>query len=982
MKPTPKILLLLIIFVLSLANKPVAQEPPFLQFNDDEWVNLQFDKMSLDERIAQLMMITVYPKQNEASKAIYKKRIREWKPGGILVMQGSPTKNADWINQFQEVSETPLLVAIDGEWGPAMRTDSTIVYPYAQSLGAVQDTSVLYRMGRDFASQLKRMGIQMNFAPVADINTNPFNPVIGFRSFGEDKYNVAEKVWMVAKGMQDNHVIPVAKHFPGHGDTKTDSHKTLPLIPHSKSRIDSIESYPFRYLSDKGIAGIMSGHLNVPSLDDSGITSSLSKKVVTDYLKDEIGFKGFVVTDAITMKGVQTTPGRAELEALIAGNDMIEFVPDVEKAVATIKAAVAAGEISEAEINEKCRTILALKRWVGLNNYQPANLQNITEDLNAPKYEVTHRKLVKQSMTVLVNNNNTLPVQELEKRNIATLNIGGNHKSVFQDMLEKYTGMDHFWLPKNASEQTWANLRHKLGNYDFVIAGITGINKYSSNNYGISEIQQKAVIDLVTEHNVVFSLFGNAYALKHFANIHHSDALIVAHQQDKLNQELAAQLVFGAFKASGKLPITSDRRFKAGDGLIVEPNHTFSYTIPEEAGMNSVIMNRKIDSLANLGISERAYPGCQVLVAKNGQVVFHKCYGFQTYDSIYPVNKDNIYDWASITKVTGPLPAIMKMVDDGKMNVDDKFSKYWPDFIGSNKENLSFREILAHQARLASWIAFWTMTVQEDGSLDKNVFKDHPSSKFDIRVSRHLCMNHDFRKTMFDTIRNSELLQRKKYLYSGLSFYLYPDIIENLTGTPYESYVKNTFYRPLGAYTITFNAFKHFPVSRIIPTETDDFFRMEKLRGYVHDEGAAMMGGVSGNAGLFGSTNDLAKIFQMYLQKGYFAGRRYISEETINEFTRIQFPENKNRRGLGFDKPMIDNDENDLEDAYPAVSSSKNSFGHSGYTGTFAWADPDNGLLYIFMSNRVYPTRNNSKLYELNIRTAMHQTIYDSIISE
>nr|WP_321484839.1 glycoside hydrolase family 3 N-terminal domain-containing protein [uncultured Draconibacterium sp.] len=982
MKPTPTIFLLFTILVLSLANSASAQEPPFLQYKNDEWVNQQLEKMSLDERIAQLMMITVYPKQNDAAKAIFKKRIQDWKPGGILVMQGSPTKNAAWINQFQAASETPLLVAIDGEWGPAMRTDSTIVYPYAQSLGAVQDTSLLYQMGQDFASQLKRMGIQMNFAPVADINTNPFNPVIGFRSFGEDKHNVAEKSWMVAKGMQDNNVIPVAKHFPGHGDTKTDSHKTLPLIPHSKSRIDSIESYPFRYLSKKGITGIMSGHLNVPSLDDSGITSSLSKKVVTGYLKDEIGYKGFVVTDAITMKGVQTTAGRAELEALIAGNDMIEFVEDVAKAVATIKAAIANGEISENEINEKCRTVLALKRWVGLSNYQPVDLKNITADLNAPEYQVTNRKLIKKSMTVVINNDNTLPVQDLDKRTIATIMIGGDQKSAYQNMLAKYTSMDHFWLPKDATEKTWANLRQELSNYNFIIAGVTGINKYSSNDYGISEIQKQAVIDLVNEQHVVFSLFGNAYALKHFANIHHADALIVAHQDNELTQELAAQLIFGAFKANGKLPVTSDRRFKAGDGLTVEPNKTFSYTIPEEAGMSSAILNRKIDSLANLGISEGAYPGCQVLVAKDGQVVFHKCYGFQTYDSIYPVNQNNIYDWASITKVTGPLPAIMRLVDERKMNVDDKFSKYWPDFIGSNKENLSFREILAHQSRLASWIAFWTMTVQKDGTLDKNVFQDHPSPQFDVRVSEHLCMNHDFRKTMFDTIRTSELLHRKRYLYSGLSFYLYPDIIENLTGTPYESYVKNTFYRPLGAHTITFNAYKHFPPAQIIPTETDDFFRMEKLRGYVHDEGAAMMGGVSGNAGLFGSTNDLAKVFQMYLQKGYFGGRRYISDLTLNEFTRIQYPENKNRRGLGFDKPKIDNYKNDLENAYPAVSSSKRSFGHSGYTGTFAWADPENELLYIFMSNRVYPTRNNSKLYELNIRTAMHQAIYDSIISE
>lgn len=982
MNSTPKIFLIYTFLVLSFANSSFAQLPPFLQHKDDEWVNKQLDKMSLEERIAQLMMITVYPKQNDASKAIYKKRIQEWKPGGILVMQGSPRKTANWINQFQAVSGTPLIVAIDGEWGPAMRTDSTIVYPHAQSLGAVQDTALLYQMGKDFASQLKRMGIHMNFAPVADINTNPFNPVIGFRSFGEDKYNVAQKSWLVAKGMQDNHVIPVAKHFPGHGDTKTDSHKTLPLIAHSKNRIDSIESYPFRYLSNKGITGIMSGHLNIPSLDDSGKTSSLSKKIITNYLKDEIGFEGFVVTDAINMKGVQTTPGRAELEALIAGNDMIEFVPDVGKAVATIKQAIANGEISIDEINDKCRTVLALKRWVGLHNYKPTVLKNITADLNNPKYEVNNRKLIKKSLTVIINNNNTLPVNQLEKRNIASLNIGGDHTTSFQNTLAKYTSIDHFCLPKDASEQTWANLRQKLSNYNFVIAGITGINKYSRNNYGISAIQKQAVIDLVNEQHVAFSVFGNAYALKYFANIHHADALIVAHQNNKLTQELAAQLVFGAFKASGKLPVSSDRRFKAGYGLEVDPIHTFSYTIPEEAGINANILNKKIDSLAHLGIAERAYPGCQVFVAKNGQVIFHKCYGFHTYDSINPVKKNDIYDWASITKVTGPLPAIMRLVDEGKINIDSKFSTYWPDFIGSNKETLSFRELLAHQARLPSWIAFWTMTLKNDGTLDKNIFKDHPSNQFNVRVSKRLCMNHDFRKTMFDTIRTSELERHKKYQYSGLSFYLFPDIIENLIGMPYERYVKNTFYQPLGAKSVTFNAHKHFPLSQIIPTEEDDFFRMEKIHGYVHDEGAAMMGGVSGNAGLFGSTNDLAKIFQMYLQKGYFGGRRYISEKTISEFTRIQYPDNKNRRGLGFDKPKIDNGVNKPEDAYPAISSSKNSFGHTGYTGTFAWADPDNQLLYIFMSNRVYPTRNNSKLYELNIRTGIHQAIYDSIILE
>ncbi|WP_346856510.1 glycoside hydrolase family 3 N-terminal domain-containing protein [uncultured Draconibacterium sp.] len=964
---------LLFVFITELR----AEEPPFLKFTNDTWVNQKMEQLTLDEKIAQLMMITVYPKQNEASKNAILKKIESYKPGGILVMQGTPVKTASWVNEFQEQTETPLLVAIDGEWGPAMRIDSTIIYPYAQTLGAIQDSTYIYQMGRDYAYQLKMLGINMNFAPVADINTNPANPVINFRSFGEDKQNVAEKTWMVAKGMQDAGVIPVAKHFPGHGDTKTDSHKTLPLVPHTKQRIDSIESYPFRYLSEKGISGIMSGHLNVPSLDESGKTSSLSKKIITDYLKNEIGFKGFIVTDAITMKGVQAASGRAEFEAIHAGNDMVEFVPDLKKAIVSIKEAISKNQISEEEINNKCRKILALKRWVGLNEYQPADLTHLTERLNSPYYEVTNRKLIKGSFTILANNA-ALPVQNLEKTKIASVMIGSDQVSDFQKMLDKYTQIDHFVLSKNASEKEWANLRQKLNNYTQIIAGIDGIYKYSSQKYGTTEIQRKAVSELVEGSKTVFVFFGNAYALKHFTNIHHSAALILAHQDNTITQELAAQLVFGAFNANGKLPITVDQRFKLNDGITVKKNDTFSYTIPEEAGINSKKLYHQIDSIAELGIKEKAYPGCQVLVAKDGQVVFHKCYGFHTYDSIQKVNADNIYDWASVTKVTGPLPAIMKLVDEKKINVDDRFSKYWPDFIGSNKENLKFREILAHQARLASWIPFWSTTLDDKGNLDKHVFSDHPSDEFCVRISEKMYMNAAFRKVMFDTIRTSDLEKRHKYLYSGLSFYLYPEIIENLTHRSYEEYVKETFYKPLGAYTITYNAYQHFPIQQIIPTENDDFFRMEKLRGFVHDEGASMMGGVSGNAGLFGTTNDLAKVFQMYLQKGYFGGRRYISEKTMNEFIRIQYPENDNRRGLGFDKPLIDNDQNKLKDAYPAVSSSKNSFGHSGYTGTFAWADPDKGLLYIFMSNRVHPTRNNSKLYDLNIRTAMHQAIYDS----
>ncbi len=893
-------------------------------------------------------------------------------------MQGSPVYTASLINDLQLQSKIPMLAAIDGEWGLAMRIDSVMNFPYAQAIGAVQDSTFIYQMGKDIGYQLKLMGIHMNFAPDADINTNPSNPVINFRSYGENKYNVAQKAWWVASGMQDAGVIPVAKHFPGHGDTDTDSHKTLPYLSHSKERMDSLETYPFRYLSQRGISGIMSAHLNVPSLDNSETPSSLSGKIITDYLKGEIGFKGFVVTDAINMQGVRTEKGNTEVEALKAGNDLIEFVPDLNKAIQSVKDAIINHEISELDIYEKCRTVLALKRWANLNNYHSADLSNLTEKLNSPYIEVTNRKLIKGALTVL-KNDDILPVEHLDSFKIASVMIGTEQVSPFQKMLEKYTGIDHYMLKENATLKDWAELRVKLDDYNLVIAGIEGINIYPPGKYGTTEIQRKAVTEIVQENRSILVFFGNAYALKYFENVQHANGLILAYQNTKLTQELAAQLVFGGFDGSGKLPVTIDERFKVNSGIRIYKNNSFAYTIPEEVGINSKLLKHKIDSIALLGVNNQAYPGCQVLLALNGNVFFHQCYGFHTYKKDEKVEPDDIYDWASITKVTGPLPSIMKLVDEKKMNIDMPLSHYWPDFKKTDKEFISLREILAHQARLQAWIAFWQMALLKDGQLDQHIFLDHPTDEFNVRVSEKLYMNQDFRKMMFDTIKYSKLRPAHKYLYSGLSFYLFPDIITNLTGESYESYVKQNFYRPLGAYTITFNPYLYFPISRMVPTETDDFFRHESMRGFVHDEGAAMMGGVSGNAGLFGTTNDLAKVFQMYLQKGYFGGRRYISENTMNEFTKIQFRDNKNRRGLGFDKPLIDNNKNSLKDSYPATSTSKNSFGHSGFTGTFAWADPDNGLLYIFMSNRVYPTRENAELYELNIRTAMHQAVYDCI---
>jgi len=619
-----KFLAVILSFLVCL-NVVHASEPPFLQFLNDSWVNAQLEKMSVDEKIAQLMMLTAYPKQNDASKRQLIEQIRNFKPGGILVMQGTPVGTTEWINEFQENSQTPLLIAIDGEWGPAMRIDSTLIYPSAQAVGAIQDTELIYQMGIDFGQQLKLMGIQMNFAPVADVNTNPDNPVINFRSFGESPLNVAEKAWFTALGMQDAGVIPVAKHFPGHGDTQTDSHETLPVLKHSKARLDSIETFPFRYLSNKGISGIMTAHLNVPAIDSSGIPSSLSPEVVTNYLKKEIGFSGLVVIDAINMQGIMTKDGNTELRALLAGNDLVIFVPDIQKAIVSVKNAVAKGEISLDEIETKCRKILAVKRWANLNTYKPADTNELTKKLNSPYYELTVRRLIRGSFTVLNNTNNILPVGNLGSLKIASVITDDVNVNNFQKMLDNYSEIDHFSISKTASERELANLLDKLKNYNLVILGICGINNYpgTDGRYGTTEIQLKAVSEIIKANSTITVFFGNAYALGYFENIQQSAGLIMAYQNLQLTQELAAQLIFGAFDTNGKLPVSINMNFKLGDGLSLEKNDCLSYTIPEEVGIDSEILKQKIDSIAIHGINVKAFPGCQVLFAKDGKVFFH-----------------------------------------------------------------------------------------------------------------------------------------------------------------------------------------------------------------------------------------------------------------------------------------------------------------------------------------------------------------------
>ncbi|MFC2125893.1 glycoside hydrolase family 3 N-terminal domain-containing protein [Bacteroidota bacterium] len=968
------VLLFWLIFQAELVKGQSGSSIPWDSLINHPWVDSVFNSMSFEERLGQLFMVDAYSDRSAKYEEQLIKYITDNHIGGILFLQGGPERQAILTNKLQEAAGKPLLIAADAEWGLAMKMDSTVKFPYQMTLGAIRDQSLIYLMGASIARQCRRLGIHINFAPVADVNNNPLNPVINFRSFGESREDVAHRSWQYAKGMQDYKVLSVAKHFPGHGDTETDSHLDLPVVSHNFSRLDSIELYPFKYCIEKGIGGVMIAHMKVPALDPSGTPTSLSGNVITGLLKDSLNFKGLSFTDALNMKGVasQYEPGDVEMHSIIAGNDILLLSEDVPLAIEKIKKAIESGKINSKIIDERSRKILALKKWAGLDRYNPVDLDSLYLDLHLPHDDLINEKLAESSITLL-ENKDIIPIQGLDTLKIATLSIGRLNESKFQKTLSNYTKVTPFNISKHASQADFDNLLIKLGNYDLVIAGLHSVALYPRDNFGIPESTLRFVSQLSKSGRAIIAIFGNPYLLESINTIEQAEGLLVAYQETDFSQIAAAEAIFGGIPVSGKLPVNIGEKYPAGTGLELENIIRFNYTLPENIGIETGSLNR-IDSLANLAIRERATPGCQVLVAKDGNIIFRKCYGYHTYDSLRPVQYEDLYDLASVTKVSGALPCLMKLYEEGRFDLEASIGDYIPYFKKGNKKKITFREILAHQSGLVSWIPYWKKTVKKNGNFKRKTFSSDSTDEFNIYVIDGLYLHKDYKDKIYKTIRKSKV-GNKHYLYSGLTFFLFPKIIENITGEEFEDYLYTNFYHPLGSYNLTFKPYEKVTLDRIVPTEFDSLFRKVQIHGTVHDEGAAMMDGKSSNAGLFSNSNDLAKLFQMYANYGEYGGRRYLNKETLKEFTRYQYPDNHNRRGLGFDKPSLNPENN----GNTAKSASPLSFGHTGFTGTIAWVDPEHNLVYIFLSNCVYQTRENKKLLEMNIRTDILEVVYEAM---
>lgn len=934
------------------------------------WADSVFNSLSKEQRIAQLMVVRAHSNLGPDHVAKVINDIQKYNVGALCFFQGGPIRQANLTNYYQSIAKTPVMITIDGEWGLGMRLDSVTKFPFQLTLGALSDQRLVYEMGLAVGEQCKRLGVHVNYAPVVDINNNPNNPVIGYRSFGEDKNKVASFGIAYMKGMQDAGIMACAKHFPGHGDTEVDSHYDLPVINKSRKQLDSLELMPFREIFDAGVGSVMIAHLYIPSIDDRpNRATSLSKNNVTDLLRTGMGYQGLAFTDALEMKGVTKffPAGEVSVEALIAGNDLLCLPEDVGKAIDAIKKAIDEKKLSWEEIDVKVKKVLLAKFQLGMSQMNPINTTNLLIDLNAKTDEIRTR-VAKQGITVLkkptVNDKAQLPLKKEKK--IAYVGIGTTALNDFGKRMVSDFAADTFlfsWKEgDNKAEEIFETISNK---YDAVVIGIHDFNNRPANNYLISNASLALWRKLNTANSITF-VFGNVLASANYCN---ANTLVACYQDDNITQQVAADLLQGKIGASGKLPVRVCN-FPPGFGLDIASPKNGMVQLYREKKLQS------IDSIVNDAIAKKAFPGCVVLAAKDGEIIYHKAFGNTIFEKNKPVGPDNIFDLASVTKISATTLSIMKLYEQGKINLKKRLADYLPWVKGTDKAHLIIEDILLHQAGLVPFIPFYRETIDTATGIPfPELYTEKAKPGYSIRVAENLYMKNSWQDTMISRILKSPLGRNGRYVYSDNDFIFLGKIVEQISGMTLDQYVRKNFYQPMGLETTGFKPRNRFVVDRIIPTEEEKHFRRQTMQGDVHDEGASMFGGVAGHAGLFSDAYDLAMLYQMILNGGNLNGERFLKPETIELFTA--YHSKNSRRGYGFDKPEKDNATR--REPYPSVLASPQTFGHTGFTGTCVWVDPKYNLVYVFLSNRVNPTRNNNKISQLLVRGKVQDALYEAI---
>ena len=965
----------------------------------EQWVDSVFASLSPEARIGQLIVAAVTPRSNDATRDLVKRLVAQNLVGGLIYENSTIAEQAEVTNLAQSLASVPLMITIDGEWGLGMRLKEVPNFQRNLILGALNDDMLLYEYGREVARQCRRMGIQVNFAPVLDVNDNPLNPVIGDRSFGESPELVARHAIAFARGLEDGGVMAVGTHFPGHGNSSEDSHKTLPVINKTLQEINTCELVPFRKFIDAGLSGILTAHLLVPSIDGGKAPTSLSHECIGTLLRNEMDFNGLIFTDALNMKGAtQMLKGSPCVNALLAGNDVLLMPDNVTDEIAAIKAAIASGKLSQSMIDERCKKILRYKYALDLTSRQQVNMANLESDINSQKAAVLKRQLTAGSITVIKNNDNILPIHNLQSRRIAVATIGNENgtASKFQRRCADYAEVKRFDLDKAGSASALAEQLHD-GHFNTIIVEVGTDNE--DNRAALNTVVKKCknVIVVITCKPYEIRNYGMAITHKHVK------AVVLTYENSTLAEDYAAQTIFGGNAANGNLPISlafegKKTRYDAGHGIHYDANR-LGYSIPAEVGLDNRL-TAQIDSVCRLGVQQHAFPGCQVIVARHGKIVYKGSFGTIDYGSTVKVNDNTLFGLASVSKATGTISGVMKAFDDGKFRLDDKASHYIPGLRDGDKQDITFRDLLYHETGMPASLNMWQMMMDpntysgvliagaedanhpikvmngawghKDARLRTDILSTTKTDKFNIAIADGIWGG----RVTYDSIMNRMYhvkLGKKKYLYSCCNFSLLADAVQRMTHSPLNYYVNNYIFAPLGAYHTLYRPLSKFSRDEIAFTEKDTFLRRQHIHGYVHDELAAFSGGVQGNAGLFSNANDLAKLFQMWLNGGTYGGVRMLKASTVETFTTQKSP--NSHRGLGFDKPVV----GDPEASNTCPEATPETYGHTGFTGTCFWVDPKNDMFYIFLSNRVSPTRNNPNFGRISARSHINSLIYKAI---
>ncbi len=963
-----------LLFSISLASAQTKEQ------RAKNWADSVFRTLSAEEKIAQLMIIRAHSNLGAKHVQQVEALIKQYNVGGLCFFQGGPVRQANLTNYYQQIAKTPLLVTIDGEWGLGMRLDSVKNLPRQLMLGALPDGGLVYRYGQVVAEQCKRIGIHVNYAPVVDVNNNPNNPVINDRSFGEDKYKVARFGIEYMRGMEEAGVMACAKHFPGHGDTETDSHYDLPVIQKTRAQLDELELYPFREIFKEQVGSVMIGHLYIPAIDNTrNLATSLSVNNVTALLREELKYKGIAFTDALEMQGVKKffPSGKAAVQAIIAGNDLLCLPEDVPAAIAQVKKAIRKRKLSWANIDAKVLRVLEAKYHYGLSEIKPVDTQHLVTDLNR-NTESLHRDIALQAITLAANQQHRLPLspeayqfadlRSSKPQKIAYVAIGANGENVMTRRMRTELKADVYFFSYREDAGRIATLVAQLSKYQQVVVGMHGYSRRPQRNFGLSAPAVQFTRSLLQNPQSILMLFGNPYALQNFCEGAH---VMVAYEDDAIIQQAAFEVLTGKVSPRGKLPVTVCDAFPFGTGLSFKPLLPNNASVKND--LKATFLN-SIDSLMQDAIVQEAFPGAVVMAVKDGNIVYEKAFGHTRYDRLQPMQTNMVFDMASVTKICATTVAVMKLYEEGKIRLDGTLGDYLPWVRGSNKAALRIDDVLLHQAGLKAWIPFFRETIDTATGIPKQgFFSTVRKENYSVRVADQMYMRSDWADTMHQRILQSELGANGKYVYSDNDFIFLGKIVEQISGSSLDEYLRKNFYEPLGFYTTGFKPLHHLPINTIVPTEREKIFRLQQLHGDVHDPGAAMFGGIAGHAGLFSTAYEMAVMMQLFCNGGSIGGRPFLKPETVKLFTT--YGAAGSRRGLGFDKPEKDNATR--AEPYPCLEASPETFGHTGYTGTGVWADPKHQLVFIFLSNRVYPEGGtNTKLLKLNVRGKVHGLLY------